>query len=112
MRTAIKFVGIYIGLSLVLGLMWVVASYPHIPSTSSEWLWVLVLALPLQLAGEFLGELLRENRVTRFVEQRTAAKSLSVVRIFYLLLLFLLCAGLLLAASYGWSEFQSLLGRA
>jgi len=81
MRTAIKLIGIYIGLSLVIGLIWAVASYPHMPSTSAEWLWVLVLALPLQLAGEFLGELLWQNRVTRFVQQRTAAKPFSVVRI-------------------------------
>jgi hypothetical protein len=64
MRTAIKFIGTYIVLSVFLGLMWVVMPYPDIPSRTSEWLWILALALPLQLAFEFLGELLWNNKAT------------------------------------------------
>jgi hypothetical protein len=102
MRTAIKFIGIYIGLSVFMGLMWVMLSYPDTPSTASEWAWILVLALPLQLAFEFLGELLFNNKATRFVEQKTATQSFSLVRILYGVFLLLAFAGLLLAASYGW----------
>ena len=106
MRTAIKFIGIYIGLSAFLGLMWAILSYPDPPSTPSEWLWVLVLALPAQLACEFLGELAWNNKVTRFVEQKTAAKSFSLVRVLYGVFLLLVFAGLMLGAGHVWRVLE------
>lgn len=101
-RNAIKLIGIYIGLSVFLGLMWVILPYPNTPSTPGGWLWIFVLAVPLQLASEFLGELVWKSKVTRFVEKKTASKSFSVVRILYGVVLLLAFTGLLLAASYGW----------
>jgi hypothetical protein len=106
MRTVIKFIGIYIGLSVFLGLMWVMLSYPDTPSTASEWLWILVLALPLQLAFEFLGELVWNNKATRFVQQRTASQSFSLVRILYGVVLLLVFIGLLLGANYAWQVLR------
>lgn len=105
MRTAIRFVGIYIGLSVFLGLMSAVFSYPDVPSTGSQWLAIFLLALPFQLAGEVLGALLWNNKVSRFVEGKTAAASFSFVRILYGVLLLLLLIGLGWAASYGWQVF-------
>ena len=102
MRTAIKFTGIYIGLSVFLVLMWVIFSDPNIPSTPDAWLWALLLAIPLQLAFEFLGELVWNNKATRFVDQKTASKSFSLIRIFYGLVLLLAFAGLVIGAGYGW----------
>jgi hypothetical protein len=102
MRTTIKFVGIYIGLSVFLVLMWAIFSYPNAPSTPSGWLWAFLLAIPLQLAFEFLGELVSKNKATRFVEQKTAEQSFSLVRILYGVVLFLVFAGLVIGAGYGW----------
>lgn len=102
MRTAIRFIGIYIGLSVLLGLTWVLFSYPNVPSTRGEWLKVFLLALPLQLAGELLGGLLWNNKASRLVERKTAAASFSFVRILYGVLLMLLLIGLGWGASYGW----------
>ncbi len=102
MYTAIKLIVTYIGLSVVMGLMWVILSYPDTPSTAAQWLWLFALALPLQLAGEFAGELLLNNKATRLVEQKTATKPFSMLRICYGVLLFLVIAGLLLGAGYGW----------
>lgn len=102
MRTTIKFVSIYIGLSVFLVLIWAIFSYPNIPSTPSAWLWAFLLALPLQLAFEFIGELVSNNKATRCVEQKTAEQSFSLVRILYGLILFLMFAGLVIGAGYGW----------
>lgn len=106
MRFAAKLITIYIGLSVFLGLLWAILSYPNLPSTPVEWVWVFALALPLQLAGEFLGEILWKNKVTQLVAQKTAEKSVSLLRIFYLLLYLLVFAALLMGAGYGWSVLQ------
>lgn len=105
MRT-VKFIGAYIGASVFLGLLWAVLSYPDIPSTISEWVWILALALPLQLAGEFLGERFWNNKATRFVEQKTAAQSFSLIRILYGVFLLLLFTGLVLGTAYLWQAFR------
>lgn len=102
MRTIIKLVGIYIGLSVFLVLTWAIFSYPNIPSSPSAWLWAFLLAIPLQLAFEFLGGLVSNNQVTRFVEQKTAEQSFSLIRILYGVVLFLAYAGLVIGAGYGW----------
>lgn len=106
MHTVIRFMAFYIGVSIFLGLMWVMVSYPDIPSTASEWMWIFVLALLLQLAFEFLGELLWNNKASRFVERKTAAQAFSLIRIVYALFLFLMLVGLLLAARFGWDMLR------
>lgn len=110
MRKILKLIGCYIGLSVFIGLMWVAVSYPVIPSTLDQWLWVFVLALPLQLAGEFVANLLWRNKLTRLVEQKTSATPFSLVRILYGVLFLLLSIGALLGAAQGWHVLRSLLG--
>lgn len=110
MRNTIKFTATYICLSVVLALAWIVFSYPDIPSTAGQWIWVLILAVPIQLACEFLGGLVWNNRVTHIVEQKTAAKSFSLLRILYGLVVFLASALLLLGAGYTWNSLRSALG--
>lgn len=102
MRTAIKFAGVYIGLSFFLVMMWAIVSYPNIPSTPGAWLWAFLLAIPISLVFEFVGEIVSNNKVTRFVEQKTAEQSFSSIRILYGLVLFLVFAGLMVGAAYGW----------
>ena len=106
MRTAIKIIAIYIGLSLVIGLTWVVFSYPNTPSTAAQWCWVFALSLPIQLACELVGHIFWNNKATRFLEQKTAAKAFSVLRICYGVVLVVVFAGLLLGAGYGWQVLR------
>lgn len=107
MRTAIKFIGIYIGLSVFLVLMWAFFYYFNLPSLPSAWLWVFLLAIPLQLTFEFIGGLVWNNKATRFVEQNTATQSFSLVRVLYGVVLLVVFAGLLIAAGYGWHLLRS-----
>jgi len=80
------------------------------PPVDGDLIWVFILALPLQLVGEFLGDVLWKNRVSHFVEQKTAAKSFSVLRILYGFLLVSVTIALLLGAGYGWQALRSCLG--
>ena len=106
MRTTIKFVGIYIGMSVFLVLIQAIFFYPNIPSTPRAWLWAFLLAIPLQLAFEFLGELVSNNKATRFIEQKTATQSFSLARILYGVVLFSVATGLVIAAGYAWQVLK------
>lgn len=110
MRAAIKFIGIYIGLSLFIGLMWIVSSYPDTPSTAAQWFWIFALALPLQVAFEFVGELLWNNKATRLLEQKTADKSFSLLRIFFGVVLLCAFIGLLIGLTHAWSVLRPVIG--
>jgi len=102
MRNAIRLLLIYLAVSIVLGLMWAVQSYPDLPGGASGWLTIFALALPLQVLLEFVGGRLWNNRATRLVEQTTASRSFSLLRIAYGVLLMLAISGLLVGAAYGW----------
>lgn len=102
MRTALKVLAIYVGLSVFLVLLWLGLGAGELPATATQWLWLLVLAVPLQLAGELIGQGLWNNRATRFVEQKTAGKRLSALRMLYAFLMILFFGGAILAASYLW----------
>jgi hypothetical protein len=103
MRTALKVLAIYMGLSVFLVLLWLGLGGGELPATATQWLWLLVLAVPLQLLGELIGHGLWNNRAARFVEQKTANKGLSVFRMLYAFLVILFFCGALVGASYLWS---------
>jgi hypothetical protein len=107
MRRAIKFVAVYLCLSFVFGLLWIVFSYPKLPSSPTQWIGVFLLALPMQIAGELIGDLLWNNKVTRLVEQKTGERSFSVLRIAYGILFVLLLVGLVFAATFAWDWLGS-----
>ncbi len=81
MRTILKIVAIYLGLSFILVLIWTVFSYPNIATDPVEWLWLFALAIPIQMAGEFAGQLFFNNRFTRALELRTAGQRFSWLRV-------------------------------
>lgn len=109
MRAIAKFIATYVLISVAIGLVWLATSYPDIPSTPQGYLWILGLALPLQIAAEFAGSVLWNNRLARSVEQRTAGREFSMLRICYGLLHFALVAGLLFAAYFGWQLLRTLI---
>jgi hypothetical protein len=102
MRRAIQFLLLYLGVSLLLALVWAITAFPHFPSTPAQGLWILVLALPVQLAGEFLGERLWNNRIARRVERSGAGAGFSWLRVGYGLMALLLVCGALLGAAQLW----------
>lgn len=89
--------------------MWTLWSYPRLPSATGEWLVIFALPFPIQLVLELAGEFLWNNRMTRYVDKRTAATSLSLVRIAYSLMLILAFMGLLFGAAYGWRGLEALI---
>ena len=98
----LKVLAIYVGLSVFLVLLWLGLNAGVLPATATEWLWLLVLAVPLQLAGEFISHSLWSNRITNFVERRTAGKRLSVLRMLYAFLMILFFYGVILGAPHVW----------
>ncbi|MFC5462086.1 hypothetical protein [Massilia niabensis] len=105
----IRILTVYLGLSILLGLVFVVFSWPDLPSTPAQWMAVFLLALPVQLAGELVGNCLWNNRLARSVDQATAHQSLSLLRIGYGVFAILSCIGLAFTAIYGWRLLQPLL---
>ena len=102
MRTVLKAMAIYVGVSIFLVLLWLVLGAADVPTTATQWLWLLVLAVPLYLVGELLGHGLWHNRAARFVEKKTAGKRLSVLRMLYAFLVLLFVCGVMVGASYFW----------
>jgi hypothetical protein len=109
MSALVKFVASYVGLSIFLGVIWAVSLYPDLPSTAAQWFFIFVLALPLQLVLELAGHFVWNNRATHSIEERTAHKSISLLRIVYGLVLLLLCAGVLAGAGWAWRAVRPLL---
>ena len=100
--TALKVLAMYVGLSVFLVVLGLGLGAGELPATAIRWLWLLVLAVPLHLAGELFGHGLWNNSATRFVEQKTAGKRLSVLRMLYAFLTILFFSGAIVAASYCW----------
>ena len=77
-----------------------IVAFPHHPRTLVGWAAFFLLALPVTLFGEAVGEGLWRNRVAQAVEQRAEGQSFSWLRIAYgfvaMLLLFAVVWGLAL----------------
>lgn len=105
MRIALTVLAAYVGLSVFLVLLWLVLGVlgaVELPDTLTKWLWLLVLAVPVHVAGELIGHVLSNNRAARFVEQKTEGKRLSLLRMLYAFLVILLSCGAILGAAYVW----------
>jgi hypothetical protein len=100
MRTVLNFIVGYLMLSAAAVLVWLLWSYPNYPKSLPGWLWLFGLALPIQTAFEFIGELLWNNKATRAIELKTANQSFSWIRIGYRLFGSLLIIGGIIGVSY------------
>jgi hypothetical protein len=94
MKSIVRFVVAYVLLSVVLGLLALVLSFPARPSSWVGWAVLFALVIPVTLAGQYVGELLHLNRVARAVARRTDGSGFSCLRLGYLLV-----AGLVIAAA-------------
>jgi hypothetical protein len=109
MRNLFRALGVYLGLSTALLLGFVAISWPELPSTAAQWLAVFLLALPVQLAGEWVGGGLWNNKLAQSVDRATEHTSFSLLRIGYGVGAILLCIGLGFATLYGWHLLRPLL---
>ena len=100
MRRMFSFLTIYIVFSALAAIGWLVASFPDYPRSVSAWLWLLLLALPVQCLLELIGGVIWNNKASRAVEFRTAEKPFSWGRIGYGLLCFSVFFGVLFAISW------------
>lgn len=103
MRTALKLAAIYVAIAVFLVLLWLpFASFSSLPSTPVQWLLLLLLAPLIHMLGEAAGSMFMKNRVSHFVEKRTASKKFSAMRVLYLFVAILAFIALLTGAAYLW----------
>ena len=100
MRRMFPFLAIYVALSAIAAIVSLVASFPNYPHSMSAWLWLFLLALPVQCLLEFLASLIWNNKASRAIELKTAEKPFSWVRIGYGLLFFSVFFAVLMACSW------------
>lgn len=89
-----KFLGWYIALSVAATLGMLLFAFPDYPKTPSGWLWFFVLALPVTLVGELVGELISRNRVAQAIEEKSQGKSFSLLRVLYAFIAMLIVFGI------------------
>jgi hypothetical protein len=76
---------VYLILSALLTAALLLGMFPKYPETLIDWMLLFLLAIPIVLVGELLGEFLFRNRLTKAVEHRTQATPFSWLRILYVL---------------------------
>lgn len=100
MRRVLKFLGCYIGFSLIAAIGLLLFSFPNYPKSPIGWGLLLLLALPLTLAGELFGDAVWRNPVAKNIELRTPKHCFSWLRISYVFISVLLIFGLAWGISY------------
>jgi hypothetical protein len=82
---ALRFLGIYLALSLVCGALLLLQILPVHPRSPFGWGILFASALPITLIGELTGDFLFRNRIARALENKTSGTTLSWIRIGYAL---------------------------
>ena len=95
-----KMIALYIGLSVIAAIGVLIGVFPKHPTTVNGWMLLLVLALPLTIAGELVGEVIWRNRLARAIETNTKDQSLSGLRMLYALIAMLLVFALVLGVGH------------
>jgi hypothetical protein len=78
--------------------------WPWRPSSRFGWLVLALLALPILIAGDWVGDKLLGNPVSHAVDRSTARIELSWLRVAYLLTLVLVLIVTALLFGYFWSR--------
>lgn len=105
MRKVIMYAGIYLSVSIFLGLLGLAACYPDYPSSPAGWARLFLLPLPLTIAVNLAGHWLWNNRLAQRVDYHTREKPLSLLRIAYGVVMLSGAVLLMLAAPYAWQRF-------
>jgi hypothetical protein len=64
--------------------------FPSYPKSLLGWILLFIFALPITVAGEWMGGLITENRLAQKIENETTSEPVSIVRMIYLLFALLL----------------------
>jgi uncharacterized membrane protein YidH (DUF202 family) len=111
MRGALKFIAGYLVLSAFVVAVWVLESLPEapkMPQSLKEWgiaALIFLLALPVTLVAEAIGEWMHDNRLTRAIENRTKGQHLSGLRILYNLAYVCIVAAVVVGATAAWRAY-------
>jgi polyferredoxin len=105
MARLLKIIVAYIALSAIAAVFILIGLFPWHPITAGGWGLLLVLALPLTIVGELIGEALWRNRLAQAVEKKTKERSLSGLRILYALVVMLLLFSFVFAVAQ-FMEYQ------
>jgi di/tricarboxylate transporter len=97
MARLLKIIAAYILLSAIAAVGVLIGIFPKHPTTIGGWCLLLVLALPIIIVGELIGEALWRNRLAQAIEAKTKERSLSALRIIYALMVMLLLFSLVFA---------------
>ena len=100
MKRLLTIAGIYLSLSAVAAVGVLMGAFSKHPTTVNGWVLLLLLALPLTIVGELIGEVIWRNRIAHAVEENTTGQSLSGLRILYALVAMLLLFGLVFTVGY------------
>jgi hypothetical protein len=83
MKALLRFVGLYLAASLIVGAFSLLDLWPWHPQTSVGWLVLSASALPLTVVGQRLWEVVLENRFAASLGSNTAPNSVSWSRVAY-----------------------------
>lgn len=97
----LRFVIFYLASSLLAGALALLNMFPWHPETPLGWLVLFGTALPIAAAGEWLGDLIFENRFSAQIGRNKAPGSISWLRVAYglvaVLLVMAIAVGLVVA---------------
>jgi hypothetical protein len=79
----LKILGWYCTLTVAAALGLLVLALPYHPKSSIGWIVFFILALPISLIGEAIGEGLWRNPLAKRIEERSSQSTLSLSRIVY-----------------------------
>jgi hypothetical protein len=97
LQRVIKFLGLYVAISIFAAVVLLIYVFSHYPKSIVGWVLFFVLALPIAIIGEAIGEAIWRNPVARKLERLTSDRSLSWLRICYGFIAILLLSGLVWA---------------
>jgi hypothetical protein len=99
MTRLLRFVAIYLLVAGAAAVLLLIPLWPWRPSSTQGWALYALLALPIVIAGEWIGDRVLDNRLSRAVDRATRQHQFSWFRIAYLLVLTLALIGLALAVA-------------
>jgi hypothetical protein len=99
MTGVLRFAAVYCAISAVLFSLILVQEFPWKPSSISGWLALFFLVVPFCAGIELAGAFLLRNRVSQAIENRTAHRKFSWLRVGYFFLVGLVVACVLIFSS-------------
>ena len=96
---ALRFLALYLALSVLSGAALLFQFYPHHPNTAMGWAALFAAAIPVTLFGEWVGNRVFDNRLANAIDQRTLGTTISWIRMGYALAATLL-VGVIAAAAF------------